>query len=80
MEHFSKSIDVFIARLDKREDDDAKRFEKFEIEVSNNRKDFNTFSRYAWMIMGGLVVLQFLVANNIVDIGQDNKHQTTISK
>jgi len=62
MEHMSSTLDNFTKSLDKREENDSKRFEKFEDSQSS-------LSKFAYIGIGGLLLLQFLMSSNILSLG-----------
>jgi len=55
MKHLTKSFDDFIEKLDTRE--------------AKEKDRFNKLTNIVYLGIGGLVVFQFLVANNIIKVG-----------
>jgi len=61
MQHFTTSMDNFVKRLDKREDDEVKRFNKFVATISS-------LTKLVYIGMGALAIIQFLVSNNLIKL------------
>jgi len=62
LEHFTSSVDNFIQTLKDHEKKEDKRFEKLETELSK-------LARVAYIGIGGLAIVQFLIANGIIALG-----------
>ena len=60
--HFTATVDTFINTLKTHEEKEDKRFEKFENTIANLQK-------VAYIGLGALAILQFLIANGIVKFG-----------
>ena len=62
MEHLSNTLDSFTASLNTREENDSKRFEKFEVTQQS-------LTKFAYIGIGGLLFLQFLISSKILSVG-----------
>lgn len=61
MENLTKTLTDFVGRLDKREDEENKRFEKFETSITY-------LQRLSYIGIGALALAQFLVANGFIGV------------
>ena len=62
LSHFTATLDTFIVTLENHEKKENIRFEKFETTISSLQK-------FAYVGIGGLILLQFLIANKIIMFG-----------
>lgn len=62
LENFNTTVSNFLTSLESHEKKEDKRFEKFETELK-------VLARVAYIGIGGLIIIQFLIANDFISMG-----------